>query len=303
MKLDKSTIDYIDIDLNGTCNLACPMCTFNYLDVDPPNHLPLNDWIKILDEYTSLNLVYLAGAYSEPTLYHHIIDLCKYLVKRNVKICINTNASARGDSFWKSLSEVLTPNDEVWFDVDGSTKDIHAVYRVNSNLNRVLHNASVFRSDKCNDHVQTIRFKYNEDDIDNVKALIKSEGFNKHSVIDSDKLTKCVNTPYKNPFDTDMISAVAPIEKKYNALAVLGKTILNNKADKQISCQSLSNRSVHIDHYGTIQPCCVWKERDIKNWDLEYDHILEFKHDECYMCEKSFAKHAKLLGVYDAYVF
>lgn len=303
-KLNKALIDYIDIDLNGTCNLACPMCTFNYIDVDPPNHMPLEKWIEILDEYTSLRLVYLAGAYSEPTLYHHIIELCEYLVGRGIEVCINTNASARGDTFWKQLSQVLTEQDEVWFDIDGSTQELHETYRVNSNLSKVLHNASIFRSNKKNDHVQTIRFKYNESDIVNVEQLVKDEGFNKHSIVDSDKLTKCVNTPYKKKFDTSKISAITEVERKYNVLEDVGKKILANKESNcAIQCQSLERRSIHIDHYGTIQPCCVWKERDIKNWDLDYDHILEFKHDECYMCESKFTKSAKLLGVFDSYVF
>jgi MoaA/NifB/PqqE/SkfB family radical SAM enzyme len=82
MFLRKIDIEEIEMDLTGTCNLQCPLCTRNYKHAKhmiKKNVRLFKDIKKQLDEFSNLKRFFIAGAVSEPTLYPDFFTFIHYL--------------------------------------------------------------------------------------------------------------------------------------------------------------------------------------------------------------------------------
>ena len=128
-KLTRKDIVELEMDLNGVCNLKCPLCTRNYKHAEhliKPHSRSLEEIIKQLDSFPNLKIFYMAGTVSEPTLYKSLHQLCEYLVKREIKIELFTNGNTHNENWWKRLGEILSPRDRFYFTVCGSNQIFHA---------------------------------------------------------------------------------------------------------------------------------------------------------------------------------
>ena len=113
MIISKNEIQEIELELTGTCDLECPLCTRNYLHAKHQkikNIRTLETIINQLNEYPSLKHINIAGTVSEPTLYKDIIKLTEYLVSRNIEIDFYSNASKLDLELWEKLGKLLNKN-------------------------------------------------------------------------------------------------------------------------------------------------------------------------------------------------
>ena len=94
--LDDNCVKGISLELTTFCNLKCKLCAHNYTFINNLKTKKVHSvdfWKKIIDKYTNLEMVAIAGILSEPTLYPHLIDLIDYLKIRNIKIELYTNGN------------------------------------------------------------------------------------------------------------------------------------------------------------------------------------------------------------------
>ena len=107
-----------------------------------------------------------------------------YLVGRNVRFELLTNASTYDDKWWNRLNKHLTKDDTVVFTICGSTQELHERYRVGQDLQTMLRHAESFKmgNPNRNDCIQHILFKYNQLDFEkNMRPIIRR--FSKHMLI------------------------------------------------------------------------------------------------------------------------
>ena len=81
-------IHEIELELTGTCNLDCPLCSRNnpaaqHLLVK--NHRPVEEIIKTIETYPNLKRICIAGIISEPTLYKDFKRLIQYIGIRDLE--------------------------------------------------------------------------------------------------------------------------------------------------------------------------------------------------------------------------
>ena len=286
--LSKDQILEVELELTGTCNLDCPLCARFYENAQHlvvKNIRPLPDWIAQLDQYPNLGFVCLAGSVSEPTMYKEFVGLVEYLVSRNIRIDLYTNANTHNPVWWEHLGTLLRSTDKVFFTVCGSTQAIHEVYRVKSSLQQVLDHASSLRkSGKLNDYIQPIRFEYNAEDLesDAMKAII--DQFSKLWFIES--------MPYQERFgiikDTNTpIKMVGKLAEKYN---IIKDSALNRydtgTSSCKMSCKSFETQNLYIDNFGNEFPCHLYKIYKKTPFDhTDYSSIHKFENRFCYECE------------------
>lgn len=260
-------IKHLEIDLIDACNLSCPLCNRNRLQ-SKDGYIPLNDWIKIIDEYPNIKEIYFIGTRGEPTLYPEFLELCKYLKGRGISILVSTNGCTNKVDWWGELRDILDECDEVRFAIDGITQDIYEIYRVGGDLSRVMANFKEFKSDKNNDTIQYVRFAHN--DHEDISEFIKQ--FSE---------LRTVNSSQGN----EIIQQAPEDNKKYEVVLNVALT----RKDHNIVCETKNNMHF-INHKGVVSPCCHYNENIILKggvWDKTYKDIENAKHDFCtIICDK-----------------
>lgn len=228
--------------------MRCPLCiqTKKKLYEEPAKNLELNRLIHFLDKLPNLERVNLEGNYSEPLLYPEILSLIAYFKKRSLKIIISTNASFKGEDFWTQLGELLNEDDVIRFAIDGSNQELYSKYRVGGDLSSVLKNHSVLkRNSKCRTVLQNIRFKFNQNDEENIKNIFQVEKF------DYLNFTKC----YMSSEFSD--EGVSPIDEVKNYYKLFNRAISSEEKvnDPYLICDSKLRGEIYINHNGEVYLC------------------------------------------------
>ena len=122
-----SDIKILNIELNNICNLKCPLCQRNNIEMIPflkhKEYLDMNILLSTIDKFEHVSEIYLMGNLSEPTLYPNFLKLIKELKKRNKNITISTNGNPYSETFWEELGKSLTSYDTCIFAIVGSTQE------------------------------------------------------------------------------------------------------------------------------------------------------------------------------------
>ena len=285
--LDKSQILEVELELTGTCNLACPLCI---RDMPEAQHLltknirPVADWIAQLDQYTNLQSVHLAGSISEPTMYKDFIPLIKYLVARNVEVLVFTNANTHTPAWWKEVGEVLQPTDSVYFTICGSTQELHGKYRIGSNLQQVLNHATALReSGRKTDWLQLIKFEYNVADLESDAMKAIEAQFSNTVTINCKPYQERFNIIKDTTTDIKMIGALG---EKYNTIKTSVMKRHDSGAKCNMSCKSFETKFLSIDQFGKEFPCFLYRMYKKTPFDhTDYSEIHKFEYTFCYECE------------------
>ena len=300
-KLTRKDIVELEMDLNGVCNLKCPLCTRNYKHAEhliKPHSRSLEEIIKQLDSFPNLKIFYMAGTVSEPTLYKSLHQLCEYLVKREIKIELFTNGNTHNENWWKRLGEILSPRDRVYFTVCGSNQIFHAAYRVGSSLEEILlhHQAFISTNSHKIDRVQHIMFDYNRADFESLEMKEIISRFSGTKLVDTEGM-RSVNE-YIRTFDKDIIKPENERERAITSLFNIRPKPDDGKK-YEIKCMSQRDSKIYIDQFGRISPCYGHAEfagpGHFSGEVFDYNEVLSFKFHDCFKCEKRIQKFIEVM--------
>jgi len=311
MKLTTKDIKEFEIDLTGTCNLSCPLCTRNYEHAQhliSKNIRPVKEIIKELEFFPNLNRIMVAGAISEPCLYLELFELFEYFNSRNIQIDMFTNGSLKDSEYWEKLGKIFEEGNVLsscTFTICGSTQEIHEKYRINSNLSKLLNNAQSFRKNSNKDILQIIEFKYNAHDIHNMEKI--AQLFSNSYIVGTEgrrRLTKKVKE-----CDED----ISPLIKRENAINTIFRTrkkpSINNNV--KIECKAFNAGKMHMNQYGQLHYCYISMEFPESKDDFllddpnklhddyifDYDKVHAFTYPDCFLCEKNTKRLIEISGL------
>jgi MoaA/NifB/PqqE/SkfB family radical SAM enzyme len=285
----KLDIEEIEMDLVGLCNLQCPLCTRNYAHAEhmlKKNVRPIEEIIAQLDTFKNLQRFFIAGAVSEPTMYKYFDEFIDYLNSRDIYYELFTNGNTRDTEWWAALAKRIPDKCKVYFTICGSTQELHAKYRVGSDLQQILDHAAAYRSTgKTNDYIQHILFEYNKEDLASQGMQDIVNSFNNVLYVDSEGIRRL--TDYKHVFSTD----IRPRHSRDNLIKELFRRRPKPDDGKkyEINCKSLQEKKVYINQFGKISACYIHAEFEQDYFEgeiLDYTDILEFKYPDCFLCEK-----------------
>ena len=125
----------ITIEPTNACNLLCPICETgaNILEREEAN-MTLDEFQVIMNKlgpYTNTLMYYFMG---EPFLNKHSYEMIRYA--KDIGIPFITTCT-NGDPV-NPEKLIICGLDEVNFQIGGMTQETHEIYRINSNLERVL---------------------------------------------------------------------------------------------------------------------------------------------------------------------
>lgn len=295
MIIPKNKIQEIELELTGTCNLECPLCTRNYLHAKHQkikNIRTLETIINQLNEYPSLKHINIAGTVSEPTLYKDIIKLTEYLISRNIEIDFYSNASKLDLELWEKLGKLLNKNKhKLIFTVCGNTEELHQKYRKGSSLKNILENLKAFQKNSKRDFGQYIVFEYNEEDSKNPTIL---NNFNNSFIIGSE------GKRLLNEYQKEVESGITPLKGRariIDSIFKFGEYKYQKKIKSTIDCISYNQKRIYIDQFGKEYACYSQAEfyKDSTNTfvsdnSFNFTKIKNFNYKDCLKCEQQSRK-------------
>jgi len=156
---------------------------------------------------------------------------------------------------------LLKENDVIRFPMDG-TFETHSIYRKNSDLKIILQNLEKLKKyTKATVILQTIIFKYNEDQIDKIIEIFKQT---------SADLLELTHTGYSEYLD-DKVRPVDELLKLYKK-----NDKISLKKNIPIKCESLDYKKIYLNCFGYFLPCenldeYVFFNKDNKNNNLKFN--------------------------------
>jgi len=255
----------IHLEITNNCQASCPMCARNVNGGLENPLIKIQNWtleeFKTIMNSTVLNQVehfYFCGNYGDPILNNDLIGMCKYSadVAPNVSIAVHTNGGARNVEWWSQLAQSLPTNHRVVFALDG-LDDTHSLYRVGTDFNTIIKNATAFINAGGTAEWVFIRFKHNEHQVEQARELSKQLGFKTFVLKNSSRfiIEPKVNVVDRNGVITHFVEPATDTPIKF-----IDKKIIDSfkdiAKDSVIDCKALNDGEVYIDAYKDLYPCC-----------------------------------------------
>lgn len=255
----------IHLEITNNCQASCPMCSRN-INGGLENPLIKNqEWtlddFKIIMSPTVLNQIqgfYFCGTFGDPMMNNNLIEMCSYSKEVNptIRIFVHTNGGARKAEWWEKLAKTLPDDHLVVFGIDGLA-DTNHLYRVGVNFDAVIRNAKAFINAGGKAQWAFIRFKHNEHQLEEARAMSKELGFQSFHYKESSRfiLEPRVKVMNRQGEITHYIEPSTDTPLKF----IDRNTIENYKKVVDaavIDCQVLKTKEVYIDAYGDLYACC-----------------------------------------------
>ena len=260
-----SQLKQIHLEITNNCQASCPMCSRNiHGGMDNPL-MNINSWT--FDEFKTimtaevLNQVesyYFCGNFGDPILNNDLIKMCAHskVTAPNTKVSIHTNGGARNTDWWRTLAHALPSNHRVVFALDG-LKGTHELYRIGTDFDKVIENATAFISEGGKAEWAFIRFKHNEHQVDEAKQLASELGFEQFTTKDSSRFLLDPKYPVYN---NQGITTHYLEPSGYSEIKFIDRNVIKNYKSiletTDINCQAIELKEIYIDAFGRVFPCC-----------------------------------------------
>ena len=254
-------LEWIDIELTSFCNVKCngclreteplikPLLNKTYIDLDVIRQKFKKNY------FPNMKIINFCGSVDEPMSHPQIKDIIKYFSDWDIHLSIATNGSLRTEQWWADIAKIMPTSHKVTFGIDG-LEDTLAIYRVNSNFNKVINNAKTFIKNGGKAVWQFIEFEHNKHQINECKEYAESLGFDKFRVITSARSESEMSKPLKYKR-----------QKKIH------------DESQQIECKYLRDKRIFINHLGDVIPCCYLNATTLKyslgNQNNRYNKTVE----------------------------
>jgi len=235
------------IEPTSKCTLECTLCdrTWFYETFKKRNLHEIN--IDHIVKFVGVNAeVSMCGNNGDPIYHSKFLELCKKFKDNNCYLSISTNGSAKTETWWQKLKNILTKGDCITFALDG-LEDTNHLYRKNAKWDSIMTAVKTLKDNDFKMIWQFIPFKHNQHQIYDASNLSKELGFDEFKLLPSDRwLGNKELMPDKEYIDNyhEHQKAVL-IDKNYES--GMEPNCLKNE---------LPSNNLYIDSEGDFYPCC-----------------------------------------------
>ena len=280
-----SELRQIHLEITNNCQASCPMCSRNHHGgIDNPL-IKINSWTLDHFKHTinqevleQVNALYFCGNFGDPLLNNDLLEMIKYTANYNpsIEIRVHTNGSLRNTHWWEQLAQVMPTNHVVVFAIDGLA-DTHSLYRVGTDYNQILRNASAFINAGGTAEWAFIRFKHNAHQVELAKTTASDIGFQRFVMKDSSRFVLDNKFPVLDKTGKTTHYLEPANESK---IIFIDRKVLDNYkqivAASTINCYAQKNKEIYIDAFGRVFPCC-WLASTPYNYTEDSSSILEVR--------------------------
>ncbi|MCH8156559.1 MAG: radical SAM protein [Nitrospinae bacterium] len=127
----------MQIEITNRCNMTCPMCPREVLDIEL-EHMDWDKFIIVIGKLTGQEHITLTG-WGEPFLHPRIFDMIAYCKERGHRVMITSNALFPNEGFVETI--LGSALDEITFSIDGvednKVADGHTSNKVYDNIEKI----------------------------------------------------------------------------------------------------------------------------------------------------------------------
>jgi MoaA/NifB/PqqE/SkfB family radical SAM enzyme len=263
------------IEPTNICTLKCAGCArTRFIDQWPQhwsNHsLDIDQLLGFLDIDLSTKTINLCGNYGDPIYHPDFINFVKKLKATGVTLSIVTNGSYKTKEWWQELTELLSPNDNITFSIDGIPENF-TQYRKNANWTSIQTGIEISAKSQCQTVWKYIPFSFNETSIDQANKLALDFGIDKFVVSPSDRYDEKTSMlmPSSKEFTGIRFESQQQWKNNNNVISVNPKCHIGNQhfvtADGFYSpcCYLADHRFYYKTQFGKSK-----KQYDIRNTTL-----------------------------------
>ena len=280
------SIRWLHAGFTSRCNAACPACTRNNFGFGLSNNLIERDLdserlSEVLDLLPNLETVQICGTHGDPISAKNFRESLQLILDRNVsRIQIHTNGSLKTADWWRDIGESLRDrNHTVWFALDG-LEDTHAIYRQNTDFNKIIDNAKAFISAGGKAVWQFIPFKHNQHQIMDAIKMSQRLGFVKFEFVRNARYTsKAFHHRTGLPIDISPWDKQDRYDRHGGDPADTHKT--KNDLVNEKDCMHLSFPGLYLGHDGNLSACPYLPKFDLVELDISGDFERKQWKDEC----------------------
>jgi MoaA/NifB/PqqE/SkfB family radical SAM enzyme len=291
--LNTKEINEVHVELTDKCQAQCPMCARNFnggalrpfIRGGDISFEDFKEWfpVKFLSQ---LRNFYSCGNYGDPAFARDCLEIYDYVRKCNsdTRLALHTNGGMRNKQWWTDLAKSIgtQSNSEVIFAVDGF-KGKHELYRRNTKFDKVIENMCAFIEAGGKARVDSLVFEHNEHETEELEEYLLTLGV--HSV-DFVKTTRFYEMDKFEVLDKQgnfeyYLKPANQEEYKmtpnYTLQRLLDKDTRQSAiANAKINPRCQNEKSVYVDPYGNVFPCC-WIGGEYQEEKIQEDrpiHIL-----------------------------
>lgn len=179
------------IEPTNICTLKCAGCARTRFIDQWPQHwkncsLDIDQLLLFLDIDLTNKHINLCGNYGDPIYHPEFIEFVKKLKRTGVRLNIVTNGSYRRADWWKNLTDLLDAQDTIYFSVDGIPENF-TKYRKNADWDSIQTGMKIAATGACKTVWKYIPFKFNQNSIEQARALSDTMGMDEFMLDPSDR--------------------------------------------------------------------------------------------------------------------
>jgi len=173
------------VEPTNICDLKCEMCPTNREMKRPKGHMKISTFKSIVDYIAESHpddmCVINMWGWGEPLLHDDIFDMIMYASRENIKTRISTNFNSITDTQIDDICQSTL--DSIIIGLDGFGESSHEIYRVGSNINKLMRNMEklIYRKNVCkkgtpNIIVTTLLTSFSENEVSEIAEYCKHIG-------------------------------------------------------------------------------------------------------------------------------
>ena len=282
-------ITALHIELTDKCQAACPMCARNINGgADRPFIKNADISIEQFKQWftpnflSKLNNLYSCGNYGDPAFAKDCLEIYSYVRECNptTRLALHTNGSLRTTQWWKELANVISPNGQVIFAVDGFAGK-HEIYRRNTKFEKVIESITAFVEAGGDARVDSLVFAHNEHETDKLEKFLLNLGVKEVNFKSTKRFYNLGKFAVQDKEGKHIYDLEPATQEKWNPgfagniEAFLDPNFIKKVCDNAtVAPQCINKNEIYVDPYGNILPCC-WIGSDWIEEPLNGDFVLQ----------------------------